>query len=279
MKLLVIAHAAFMRTNRILFREIAALGTDTTILSPEHWRCDFKLDKIKMESRKDEKFALLSGKTAFNGKINYYFFTSPLLLNMGKIKPDIVFIYQEPWSFSALQAAIVSRIFGAEPVFYTMENMERRLRFPLPLIEKIVFRLCKNAFALTDEGIELLRKKGFRGRVEKLYLGVDTKLFRKRNALVLKKKLGLNGFVIGYMGRLIKEKSVETILEACSGFKFDFSIAIDAGELYIEQRRLLERKAQELGLRERVVFVDPDYDEMPTYMSALDVLVLPSKTT
>lgn len=279
MKLMVIGHSAFMRVNRILFREIAETGTDTTVLSPGKWRCDFKTDEINLEPREGEKFALVSGKTAFNGKINYYFFTSPLLLGMQKIRPDIVFIYQEPWSFSALQGAVVSRLFGAEPVIYTMENIERKLRFPLPLIEKAVFRLCKNGFALNDEAVELLKKKGFGGRVQKLYLGVDTKVFRKRDAGALRRKLGLNGFVIGYMGRLIKEKGVETLLDACAGLKFEFSIVIDCGEFFGEQRRVLEERAEGLGLRERLVFVNPEYGEMPLYMSALDVLVLPSRTS
>lgn len=279
MKILAINHAANSRVNRGLYRELAKFdGAEVYLIAPTEWATDFSPDKLKLQRDGKENFMLFGGKTFPNGKIYYYFFYSPLFLRMPEIKPDIVFFDEEPGSFSALQCTILARLFGAEPVFYTNENLKRALRFPLPLVEKLVFRLCKNAFAISDEGIEVLRKKGFKGRAEKLYLGVDTEEFTRRDASGLKEKLGLHGFVIGYMGRLIREKGVGILLEAGKELKFDFTIVID-GFGDSEYRKVLERRAGELGMGERVVFVNPDYGEMPLYLSALDVLVLPSRTT
>ncbi|MFH1225460.1 MAG: glycosyltransferase [Candidatus Diapherotrites archaeon] len=278
MKLLVISHSAFLRVNQALYGELALPGAEVTVLAPSEWRADFASAKTKLQKSGGEKFSLLGGNVAFGGKINYFFFTSPLLLGMRRARPDIVLIDEEPWSFSALQAAAAARLFGAEPVFYTKENLPRRLRFPLPIVERTVFALCGNAFAISDESAELLGKRGFKGRVEKLYLGIDTALFRRRDAAALRKKLGLKGFVAGYMGRLIREKGVETLLDACAELDFEFTAVIDGfgDEGY---RKELEERAAELGIRGRVVFVNPDYLEMPHYISALDALVLPSRTT
>jgi len=45
---------------------------------------------------------------------------------------------------------------------------------------------------------------------------VDPRVFKLQKDAVLKKKLGLGEFTVGFVGRLVEEKGIDTLLEAVS---------------------------------------------------------------
>ncbi len=96
-----------------------------------------------------------------------------------------------------------------------------------------------------------------------------------------RQRLGLNTTTIAYFGQLLPEKGVDLLLHALSQLRdFQWQFLIDRFSTYrtpyIEQ---LEQQIQLLDLSERIVYFDATHSEMPDYMNAADIVVLPSIST
>ena len=84
-------------------------------------------------------------------------------------------------------------------------------------LKKRVFRETDIAFPLSENAGKILKQRGYSGAQIPFPNGVDISLFQKQDMSQLKTSLGLaNCFVIGYVGRLIQMKGVDTVIEAGS---------------------------------------------------------------
>ena len=92
-----------------------------------------------------------------------------------------------------------------------------------------------------------------------------------------RRDLGFDGFVAGYIGRLVPEKGLTDLIDALSLCPPDMkAILVGSGP----SREELECRAAGLGLTDRVVFMGTrPLTELPRIMGAIDALVLPSRTT
>jgi glycosyltransferase involved in cell wall biosynthesis len=121
-------------------------------------------------------------------------------------------------------------------------------------------------------------------RVEVVPLGIDLERFnpKKHRKSAARKALGLpaKGTLVGVMGRLDPQKGQEVLLRAAPALlkkHTDLHIVVAGDETAGEPgyRSYLERLSGTLSLRSRVTFL-PFTRDVPQFMSALDVLVLPS---
>jgi glycosyltransferase involved in cell wall biosynthesis len=144
-------------------------------------------------------------------------------------------------------------------------------------VARLVLRQVDHAIAGNREAVELLRGQGFVEPISTLpQLGVDVGTFRPRDARALRRTLGLDGFVVGFVGRLRWEKGVDLLLRAAARIGAVRVLLVGGGAYRAE----LESLARSLELRDRVVIVDSvPHHEVPDYLSAMDVLVLPSRST
>jgi glycosyltransferase involved in cell wall biosynthesis len=88
----------------------------------------------------------------------------------------------------------------------------------------------------------------------------------------------LDGFTVGFAGRLVPQKGVDLLLRAIQSLPEDTrGLIVGDGP----ERGTLQALARELGIAERVHFTGalPAHTDVPRYMSAMDVFVLPSVTT
>ena len=84
------------------------------------------------------------------------------------------------------------------------------------------------------------------------------------------------GFTLGYYGRLVSEKGVDTLIEALALLPAEVTAIIvgsgDAGEP-------LQQLVNERGLRDRVTFRDPiPAEQIPAFLASVDAVVVPSRT-
>ncbi|MGW6918665.1 glycosyltransferase [Kitasatospora sp. NPDC054939] len=120
-------------------------------------------------------------------------------------------------------------------------------------------------------------------RIELIPNGIDAARYARPPAdraaarARLRAELGLpaDGWVVGGVGRLVPGKRFEVLLEALA----DLARTDPAARLVLigegPERPALERRAAELGVRERVVLTG-ERDDVPELLAAVDVLAAPS---
>ena len=142
---------------------------------------------------------------------------------------------------------------------------------------------CDHALTTSDANRrELLDATNFPPEhVTTLPLAVNTERFRPDvGAKFLQRKLGIDGRILLYVGRLAANKRVPLLIEALARVEIPSLHVVvvgDCGDIYAEEAAHCVRLAQELGVGHRVHLLGEldDDDLARTYQSA-DALVLPS---
>jgi len=106
---------------------------------------------------------------------------------------------------------------------------------------------------------------------------VDAELFHPMNRDECRRALGSQGFVVGYVGRLVEEKGLADLVDALTTCAPQVNLVFVGDGPFRPQ---LEQRAREQGLESRVRFLKGrPLQDLPSLMNAFDVLALPSRTT
>lgn len=272
---MLISHTYVVALNQQKVEALAQEGIEIHLMAPESWR--ETMGVIRLERLRASSFALISSRVLFSGNGKRYLYPPAAFLKiLGQLRPDLVQVEEEPDSFALLEASLAKRLFGYKLVSFTWENLYR---------PHLLWSLGRMNLARADGAIvgnggakEVLHHRGFHRPIMVLpQLGVDASLFQRRPAQELRRRLGLKGFTIGYLGRLVEEKGLLTLLEAAANLKGEFHLLlVGAGPL---KERLLTH-AQELGLGDRLLLLAAvPHADVPAYINCMDALVLPSQRT
>ncbi len=198
---------------------------------------------------------------------------------MSGFRPHIIHAEEEPDSLAALQIALCRRIFApkAKLLLHTWQNLDRPLSRPVAWVLEQTLAAADGVFCANREAADLLVRRGY-SRPTPLVpaIGVDTDLFS------LHQKPKNDRFVVGYVGRLVAEKGIDTLIDAVA------CLAEDAlpRPLYLRiigaglEEALLRRHVEEADLTGIVEFLPPvPPSQIAQQMAELDALVLPSRTT
>lgn len=197
-----------------------------------------------------------------------------------QVQPDVVFLYEEPYSYVAWQVLYRQRQIcpQAKFIFYTWQNLDCPYSFWHRLAEKYVFRHSTIGVAGSRDCEDVLRLHGFAKPVRRIPLAIDPADFPSVSGQPMRTELGLRQFVIGYIGRLACEKGLEDLLAALAKLS-DLPwqlLLIGSGPDELSLRQLAGR----LGIGDRIVWVPyVKNTEMYRYYPAMDLFVLPSRTT
>jgi len=139
---------------------------------------------------------------------------------------------------------------------------------------------CQHIITPSDSIKELLIDNGIEGDITTIPTGIVLKPFREADGESVRKSQGWGSdTVLISVGRLAKEKSFDTLLEAAAIVMRDhpnLRLAIIGGGL---EERSLKKIAQELGIANRVDFVGSvPYEEVPNYLKAADIFCFASTT-
>ncbi len=275
MRVFAVSHSSVVARFRRKWDELARFpDVDLTLLIPRSWpeagtRVAYRARGRPPAGR--PAYRVVSRWTAFTGIHALHFY--PLLLaDMARARPDIVHVEEEPWNVATFQAACLGRLLGARVIFFTWENVWRRYPFPLPVLLRAVLRLAHHAIAGNHEAPGLLRRRGFRKAIDVLpQYGIDP-------------PAGSNvahpaseAFTAGFAGRLVPQKGLDTLLDAVAGLPGRVRCLVVGEGPY---REAMTARAGALGLDGRLeVTGSVPHDTMTEYLSRMDVLVLPSRTT
>lgn len=289
MKILVVSHSCVIDVNQRLLVELAKYpDVQLGLAVPHRWRSDIR-GGVSFK-RHPELGATFFPMRVVLGNLKdknviMHFYLSPQI-PIKKFKPDIVYIQEEPWSTSAFQFTYVSR--GVKKVFFTEQNICKKYPPPFSHFEKYVFNNTDAAIAVSGEVSEVLRKKGYRKKIYVIPHGVDLSLFQTADVAntreILRRKYGLYGVVVGYMGRITREKGIDTLIEAMHllttcrpSLNTDFCLAIIGDGPYKNGLRRLIGD-YELARCVKMIPAVP-HGKVPPYLGMFDITVLPSRTT
>lgn len=101
--------------------------------------------------------------------------------------------------------------------------------------------------------------------------GVDTDSFRYKKKS--KEELGLDGFIIGYVGVLREWVNLKPVFNALTNLDHEIKLLIVGSEGKLNENKKLARK---YGVVDRVIFTGMvPYSDIPKYISAMDVGLIP----
>lgn len=153
------------------------------------------------------------------------------------------------------------------------------LRGIVNYITKFFMRRLYNKFDLlitpSIETGEILRKNGIRTPFKPVYLGVDSKKFLpNKKKMEAKEKIGVErtAFIIGYCGRIGREKDLKTLYRAFLRAKRtikNLRLLIVGSGIKKEENAFKNKKG--------VLFMGQKQNVVP-YLQAMDVFILPSLT-
>lgn len=254
---------------------------DLTVLVPKFWQEGYKTINFIYPDNLPANVKFLTGRVTKPYRSHRSIFYKGLLKAVKSNKPDIIFANVEPETLFAFQTILVCFILNLQSklIFYTFRNIDRifyKFTFIYRFTEKISLRKASIIFAANNEAIQIFKRKGYNNIVH-LTHGIDSSQFHKVDDDFLRKELRLNGFVLGYVGRLVREKGVSLLLKALCNLPEDiYALIIGSGP----DASNLKSEVELNGLSHRVVFIDAiPNEELPLYLSCMDVLVAPSLTT
>lgn len=204
-----------------------------------------------------------------------------------KFQPDRVHIEEDPYSAVGVETVFLTRLIcpSAKISFFIWDNLARVPRFPVNIVKRLLNRYSFSRAELVvcgnKEGELLLReKKGYKGRTAVLpQLGLDPEPYVAPQSKSIRNELLIPADIplIGFVGRLIPEKGVSLLLEALHRLK-DLKwcvLILGSGPLESEiSGKWREEFGDRLIYRKAVPHAD-----VPAYMRAMDIFVLPSYAT
>jgi len=238
---------------------------DLRVLIPHAWSnygvCE---SQVEMPSCFKSQHCVFSGK-------NHFHFYPKIMSEIIAFAPDVIHIDEEPYSLVTFQVAYCARKLRIPYVIFSWQNIYKRYPWPFGDMEAYVLRHAAGFIGGNAESISVFRRKGYSG-VSKLIpqFGV-----RAANVDVLSRKHVTGLLSVGFLGRFVDEKGIETVLQALVDVKhIDFHL-VGSGPAVQKWSQLAEK----LGIAERVQFLPPvGSTEIWPLLRSWDVLVLPSVT-
>ena len=217
-------------------------------------------------------------------RINRFFFPDILgvLKTIREFRPDIVHLVEEPSSLVNLEFLTLLKLASPKTkiVVQSFENILSRRKFYSQAIERIVLSGADCLVTVPHEGIDLWKKKGFSKRILQIPLGIDLQTFSPSKGKDVQEQSASQSLKVGYVGRLVKEKGIYDLFEACSslakeGYPLSLSYRGNGPEREDLERRI---RADTSSLAVQVSSALP-VSELKEFYRSLDVLALPSRTT
>ncbi|MBU0666290.1 MAG: glycosyltransferase family 4 protein [Nanoarchaeota archaeon] len=175
-------------------------------------------------------------------------------------KPLVTFIHSVEWEL--FPKAISSKFL-------------KQISYPIvKFISKKIYNQCSLLIVPSTSIAEKLSWQGIRTKKSITHLGVDVNKFKNKRDDSFRKKLGIepDDFIIGYHGRLGREKDLKTLLRAFIRLKIEHKRVklLVVGDGVKEIVRMFKKQ-------DRIILPGSQNNIVP-YINAMDVYVLPSLT-
>lgn len=286
MKILVVSHTYIVDLNCEKLRSLAQLdpSLEVTIVVPQKWRPGGVQNKIiEATAITEGNFRRIPVANYSQNNQGLLTFGLEIISLLKEFKPQIIQVEQGIKSFAYAQLITLNRWLNlrAKNLFFTWWNLPYTSKFPINYLEQYNLQHTDGLVAGNQDAADILRDHGYQNAVQVMpQLGVDEVLFSAQEQPELRDKLGISPeeFVIGFVGRFVKEKGILTLLKAVASLpKTPWKLLLlGRGEL---KETILE-EAEKMGIKERLIMIESvPHDQVSRYINLMTVLVLPSETT
>lgn len=277
MKLVVISHPCITPANQTFYARVEQrTGWEIALVVPRRWRTGFGRS-LTADLWPGFRGRLLPRRVVLAGNIPLHFYATRLAGLFAREAPAAIFVDHEPFAVATFQAFLANaRSVGAVIGFRSSQNILKRYPPPFAASERYVYRRASFAFPLSSMVEKVLREKGYRGPAT--ILPASRYTVRRGEGGAAPPTTAERRFTAGYVGRLVPEKGIETLLESLALVDPPHAVrcsVIGEGAAGGD----LQRYARRLGVADRVSwqgYVDPE--KVLDEYRLLDVLVVPSRT-
>jgi len=274
-RLAVLSHSAIEPTYQRKWAAVAAAGYTVRLLVPHRWPETGRWQRGRVRTAGRLSVGILPA--VFAGRVARWF-PRGLGAALDRYRPDVILAEEEPYGLACALAARAAGRLKIPFLFYTWENLRRPYRWPQDRLLRVTVRAAAGGIAGNHAGLAIMRGWGLRGSAAVIpQYGVDGASFRPLSQPSCRRRLNLpvRGRLIGFIGRLLPEKGLETLLASVRMLPEEVGAVIIGNG---PEEPVLRRTAAPLGPRVRFLGAVPRA-AVPVAMGALDVLVLPSRTT
>ncbi|MDP7281821.1 MAG: glycosyltransferase, partial [Candidatus Poribacteria bacterium] len=179
-RILVLSHSYIMRSYRRKFTLIGDLTAkypevQIRIITPSQWIENFQ--QLTFTPTPDNHCQEFSLPIYFSGYGSRFVYRRGLTTHFRDFQPDIIHLEEEAWSLNALQIIRFKNKYCPQSrfIFRTSLSVDIKQRFGFfPMwIEKKVFNHTDMAFPLSENGVNILRRRGYTKEVTVFPNGVD----------------------------------------------------------------------------------------------------------
>lgn len=265
-RVLVVSHPCVIDINQCVYLELRRRGWELRIVVPARWRHEYRHTDFAPTALAGLEDALLPLPILLPGRPQRHVYVIRPATIVRNVRPDLIFLEQEPFSVAALQWSIAAGRFAVPFGVQADENLNR----PFPLLARVirhrVLRRATFVAARTPSAARLVEVWGARGCIAVAPHAVPT--------WPLARVEEQRPFTVGFAGRLVPEKGIDDLLAAVSVLEPPVRLLVaGAGPLAqkVEQAAWSGLEVEILG--------GLGHSEMGSIFARMDVLVLPSRTT
>ncbi len=280
MRVLFAGHALTVPLNQVLCCEIERQGLELTVLAPAAWEAS--VGGLRPFVRHgDLQAETVLRPVRLNGKMQLHYYRGLTPRDLPH-RPDLIFADEEAYGLVTYQLLRLARKLGVPLVFRTNQNILKRYPPPFCWTEMAVQEYAPAALPCAEACSEVLRAKGYRGRLEVVGFGLDPAVTRPWPTEELRARLGIpaEAFVVGFMGRFAASKGPQDVVEACA------ELHRRGADAYL---LMVGAQGQEAELRARAAELPAGRAVFPgtvahgraaaEHLGCMDVCVVPSRTT
>jgi glycosyltransferase involved in cell wall biosynthesis len=189
------------------------------------------------------------------------------------VEYDLLDVHEEPVSIAAFETVLLARFAGVRAPFclYSAQNIEKRYPMPFRWMERVALRHATAVHTCNEEAARILRRKGFRGFLRNLGLGVDVDRFSpaddRHRSEVLR---------VGFVGRIEARKGVHVLVDAVARIPNATLVLVgDGPEVPAVNAQILRLR---MGDRAHLAGYSKQ-DDLPARYRSFDVVAVPSLET
>lgn len=295
MNITIVYHSGIREDIKEFYRELSRFGFRVTAIVPRKVNLSPSYvphGGVASPKDKDSLYNLVPVDLLNKNNYNMGFHPRQLAKALKQARPDIIHIFNEYYSLSTAQVIFTKNFIFRERIpvlLYIFQNIDYLNSKNIPkrsflksfgrkIAAQYSLKYITGATGSNAEALNILSSHNRNILVKKIFWGIDLTKFFSQDKLICRAKLDLpcDVKIVGYFGRMEKEKGLEDLLKAISVLDNTFLLLLGDGSYSKEMNSLIKK----LSISGRVIWREfITTSELNSYYNALDCFVLASRTT